>query len=228
VPTKSLRKISFVGLGNIFNAGLGFLFLTAVARTLDLETFGKYALLSTLLLTISKIVDFGANSVYVARSIKEQNAELSSTLFTLKVLQFLVSVPVSLISLKLLNIFDGTTATIFILGILAYTMNYLFYAYFQRAEKYAGMVLLNTIPQLVKGVFALRFFIDYLCRNILIFLFAHREQKVYLQFPGSPQTFQRILTGRRFSNSLRKLGNSQQRNCKNHKRIRRRGHTFPG
>ena len=101
MPTKSLRKISFVGLGNIFNAGLGFLFLTAVARTLDLETFGKYALLSTLLLTISKIVDFGANSVYVARSIKEQNAELSSTLFTLKVLQFLVSVPVSLISLKL-------------------------------------------------------------------------------------------------------------------------------
>ena len=158
MPTKSLRKISFVGLGNIFNAGLGFLFLTAVARALDLETFGKYALLSTLLLTISKIVDFGANSVYVARSIKEQNAELSSTLFTLKVLQFLVSVPVSLISLKLLNIFDGTTATIFILGILAYTMNYLFYAYFQRAEKYAGMVLLNTIPQLVKGVFALLFF----------------------------------------------------------------------
>jgi len=158
VPAKSLKKISFVGLGNIFNAGFGFFFLAAVARTLDLETFGKYALLSTLLLTISKIVDFGANSVYVARSIKEQNSKLSSTLFTLKVLQFLISVPISLVSLKLLNIFDGTTALIFILGILAYTMNYLFYAYFQRAEKYAEMVLLNTIPQLIKGVFALLFF----------------------------------------------------------------------
>jgi len=158
VPTKSLRKISFVGLGNIFNAGLGFLFLTAVARTLDLETFGKYALLSTLLLTISKIVDFGANSVYVARSIKEQNDKLSDTLFTLKVIQFLVSVPVSIISLKILNIYDSATALIFILGILAYTMNYLFYAYFQKAEKYASMVFLNTIPQLVKGIFATLFF----------------------------------------------------------------------
>ncbi|OGC58107.1 hypothetical protein A2473_01115 [candidate division WWE3 bacterium RIFOXYC2_FULL_42_13] len=158
MPTKSLRKISFVGLGNIFNAGLGFLFLTAVARTLDLETFGKYALLSTLLLTISKIVDFGANSVYVARSIKEQNDKLSDTLFTLKVIQFLVSVPVSIISLKILNIYDSATALIFILGILAYTMNYLFYAYFQKAEKYASMVFLNTIPQLVKGIFATLFF----------------------------------------------------------------------
>ncbi|KKS31981.1 hypothetical protein A2380_01000 [candidate division WWE3 bacterium RIFOXYB1_FULL_43_24] len=158
MPAKSLKKISLVGLGNVFNAGLGFLFLAAVARTLDLETFGKYALLSTLLLTISKIVDFGANSVYVARSIKEQNSSLSNTLFTLKVIQFLVSVPISLISLKLLNIFDGTIATLFILGILAYTMNYLFYAYFQRAEKYAGMVLLNTVPQLIKGVFAFLFF----------------------------------------------------------------------
>ena len=126
MPTKSLRKISFVGLGNIFNAGLGFLFLTAVARALDLETFGKYALLSTLLLTISKIVDFGANSVYVARSIKEQNNKLSDTLFTLKILQFLVSVPISIASLKLLNIYDTATALIFILGILAYTTNYLF------------------------------------------------------------------------------------------------------
>ncbi len=158
MPTKSLRKISFVGLGNIFNAGLGFLFLTAVARALDLETFGKYALLSTLLLTISKIVDFGANSVYVARSIKEQNNKLSDTLFTLKILQFLVSVPISIASLKLLNIYDTATALIFILGILAYTTNYLFYAYFQRAEKYAEMVLLNTVPQLVKGVFAFLFF----------------------------------------------------------------------
>jgi len=165
VPAKSLKKISLVGMGNIFNAGLGFLFLTAVARTLNLETFGKYALISTLLLTISKIVDFGANSVYVARSITEQNTKLSNTLFTLKVIQFLASVPISLICLKLLNVFDTATSLIFILGILAYTMNYLFYAYFQKAEKYAKMVLLNTIPQLVKGVFAVLFFTSTIIPN---------------------------------------------------------------
>ncbi len=158
MPTKSLKKISFVGAGNVFNAGLGFLFLTAVARSLDLETFGKYALLSTLLLTLSKIVDFGANSVFVARSITEQNKKLSDTLFTLKILQFIITVPISLACLKLLNIFTPSVALIFVIGIAAYTMNYLFYAYFQRAEKYAEMVLLNTIPQLIKGAAAVALF----------------------------------------------------------------------
>jgi len=158
VPTKSIKKISLVGAGNVFNAGLGFLFLTAVARTLDLETFGKYALLSTLLLTLSKIVDFGANSVFVARSITEQNNKLSDTLFTLKILQFIITIPISLVCLKLLNVFTPTIALIFILGTGAYTMNYLFYAYFQRAEKYSEMILLNTIPQLIKAAVAVALF----------------------------------------------------------------------
>ncbi len=160
MAVRSLKQISLVGSGNVFNAALGFVFLTAVARTLDLETFGKYALLSMLLLTISKIVDFGANSVYVARSITEQNKKLSDTLFLLKLIQFAVAVPISLISLKILNIYTTSIAALFVLGIAAYTMNYLFYAYFQKAEKYTEMVLLNTIPQLIKGAFAAALFLS--------------------------------------------------------------------
>lgn len=154
MSVKSFSKISLVGIGNVLNALLGFVFLTVVARSLDIETFGKYALLSTLLLTISKLVDFGANSVSVARSITEEDKNLLSSLYTLKIIQFAVSVPISLLTLKLLGINSPLISGMFILGIFAYAINYLFYALFQMKEKFAEMVLINTVPQTIKLIFA--------------------------------------------------------------------------
>lgn len=154
MAVKSFGKISLVGTGNVLNALFGFAFLTVVARSLDIETFGKYALLSTLLLTISKLVDFGANSVSVARSITEEDKNLPNSLYTLKIIQFFISIPISLITLNLLGINNLLISGVFILGIFAYTINYLFYALFQMKEKFAEMVLINTLPQTIKLIFA--------------------------------------------------------------------------
>lgn len=165
---KSLKKISFVGAGNIMNVLIGFVYLTAVARKLDLETFGKYALLTTLLLTISKIVDFGANSIFVAKAISDTKNEkqLSQTLYSLRVIQFLVTIPVSIIFLKIFNLLAPTITVIFILGILAYAMNYLFYAYFQKAEMYTEMIILNTSGQIIKGIYAALFLLNIVEANL--------------------------------------------------------------
>ena len=66
---RSLYNISIVSTGNIFNAVLGMLFLFAVAKTLSIEVFGKYALITSVLVSISKIIDFGTNSIYVSNSL---------------------------------------------------------------------------------------------------------------------------------------------------------------
>lgn len=66
---KSFINIFVVGAGNGINAILGLMFFTAVARTLSIEDFGKYALLASLLVSLSKIMDFGTNSLFVAKSI---------------------------------------------------------------------------------------------------------------------------------------------------------------
>ncbi len=39
-------------------------------------------------------------------------------------------------------------------------MNYLFYAYFQKAEMYAEMIILNTLGQVIKGVYATLFLLN--------------------------------------------------------------------
>ena len=80
---KSLIKISYVSLGNILNAGLGFLYIAAVAKTLELNDFGKYALLASFLVIIAKIIDFGTNSIYVAGTISNKE-DLNEIFFGVK------------------------------------------------------------------------------------------------------------------------------------------------
>lgn len=148
----------FVGIGNIFNAVLGFAFISATAKTLDLDSFGKYALLATLLVAISKLIDFGTNSVYVAKSISTENKSLLNTFYTLKIILLLVSIPVSVITLLLFKLNSFQILLYFVLGLIAYSINYTLNPIFQKEEKFFYFILLNTLPALIKGTFAILIF----------------------------------------------------------------------
>ena len=160
--SKSLQKILFVGIGNVFNAVLGFAFLSATAKSLDLESFGKYALLATLLVAISKLIDFGTNSVYVAKSISTEDKSLLDTFYTLKIILLGVSIPVSLLILFLFKLNNIQILLYFILGLIAYSINYTLNPFFQKMEKFIHLVFLNTLPALIKGAFAILIFTKYI------------------------------------------------------------------
>ena len=162
---KSLVKIGLVGLGNVLNALLGFAFLSVVAKTLDIESFGKYALLATLLVAVSKIIDFGTNSVYVADSISNEDDTLLDTFYTLKLILLLVSIPISLILLTLLKLNSPNIILYFILGLFAYSINYTLNSFFQKMQKFFPLVLLNTFPAIIKGIFAYLIFTNILKIN---------------------------------------------------------------
>lgn len=151
---RSFINISLVSAGNIFNTVLGFLFLTAVARTLSLEDFGKYALLTSLLTFLAKGTDFGTNSLYVAKSITFNSKNLTNVFYTLKILLLVLILPISLITLLLLKILDPILIVVFILGLVAYWVNFTLYSLFQKYEKYLMLILVNSVMAVIKAIFA--------------------------------------------------------------------------
>ena len=94
--------MGLVSAGHFFIIVLGFIFFTVVARGLSLEDFGRYALFISLLLFLSKLTDFGTNPLFVAKSISkstsEGNSNLIDTFYSIKVILFLVTIPISLVS----------------------------------------------------------------------------------------------------------------------------------
>jgi len=164
VLKKSLIKISYVSLGNILNAGLGFLYIAAVAKTLELNDFGKYALLASFLVIIAKIIDFGTNSIYVAGTISNKE-DLNEIFFGVKLFLFLVTIPISYAVLYLFGLMDLKIITIFILGLIGYGFNFTFFAIFQKNENYTKIILINTIPALVKGFVSLLILLKLLTLN---------------------------------------------------------------
>lgn len=163
---KSLIRIGLVGMGNVFNALLNFAFLSMIAKTLDIESFGKYALLTTLLVAVSKIIDFGTNSVYVADSISKDDETLLDTFYTLKLILLSVSIPTSVIILTLLKLNSLNIILYFILGLVAYTINYTLNSFFQKKQKFFHLILLNTFPALIKGTFALMIILNTIVFNL--------------------------------------------------------------
>ena len=151
---KSLLKISYVGAGNILNGVLGLAFLAAVAKILDLQTFGKYALITALLVSLSRIIDFGTNSVFVAKSISAQSDKFINAFYTTKLFLLILSFPIIITVLFLLKLADPLIILIVILGLIAYAVNYTLYSLFQKDEKYSYLVLLNSFPAVIKGIFA--------------------------------------------------------------------------
>src|SRR3989344_3591637 len=157
MSSKSITKISFVGIGNVFNAGLGFLFIAAVAKSVSVEDFGRYALITTLLVSLAKITDFGTNSLFVAYSIT-QNRNLIDKFFTIKLILFMVALPLSLPILYLLKLSEPSLLLLYIFGFIGYTVNFALFGLFQKLEQYHKLIALNTIPASVKGTVALLMF----------------------------------------------------------------------
>lgn len=153
--SKSIVKVGLVGSGNILNAVLGFAFLAAIAKTLDLDTFGKYALLTTLLVSISKLIDFGTNSVFVAKTISSQDTKLFNLFISTKIALTLATLPIFVIALMLLHKPDLSILLILMLGSVAYGINYTLFGLLQKDERYVPLVLLNLLPAVIKGAFAL-------------------------------------------------------------------------
>lgn len=149
-----LRQVSFVSAGNLLNAGLGLIFLTACAKVLPVDDFGKYALITTLLVFMSKVVDFGSNSVFVAESLKiGESAGLIKRFYVLKLFLFGVAGLLSILTLCLLGFNSFRVLIVFSLGLVFYSVNVTFFAIFQSLEQFGQAVLLNTIPAGLKALF---------------------------------------------------------------------------
>lgn len=156
-----LKKISYVSFGNILNALLGVTFLTAVARELTVFDFGRYAVITTLLVAMSKVIDSGSNSVYVANAFNSSEDDINkNTFLTLKVIMYFVAAFFGILVLILvLDLPDIPNLLVpFLLGLLAYTINISLFTFFQKSKMYLHAVGLNTIPALLKGLAAFYIF----------------------------------------------------------------------
>src|SRR3989339_284783 len=148
-----LKKVSLVGVGNLLNAGFGLVFLAAAAKALPVQDFGRYAFLTSLLVFMSKIVDFGSNSIFVAESLKVWDiGTLVKRFYTLKTALFTIAVFISCVFLYVLGYRSLSVYAIFLVGLLFYSINVLLFAIFQSLEMFTHAVLLNTIPALLKAI----------------------------------------------------------------------------
>jgi O-antigen/teichoic acid export membrane protein len=148
-------KVSMVSAGNIANAAMGFIYLTAVAKSLNLDSFGKYALLTSLLTLIGRITDFGTNSLYVS---DHGDEDKRSTFLLTKLLLFAITLPVAIFALKTFSLNSPNLIVTFILGLLAYCINFGLYAFYQKPQQYIQVVLLNTIPSVIKVFYSIAIF----------------------------------------------------------------------
>jgi O-antigen/teichoic acid export membrane protein len=153
--TESIVKIIFVGGGNGLNAIFGFIFLTAIARTLTLGDFGKYALITSLLVSLSRLMDFGTTATFVAKAIADKRETLNSALISARIILFFLTIPVFLLAALIFNVLTPTILLLFILGLVGYFLNYTFYAYFQKDQKFFNLVILNLLPAIVKVTFGI-------------------------------------------------------------------------
>jgi O-antigen/teichoic acid export membrane protein len=152
---QSAKNISLVSLTNLINLGLGVILFLAAAIKLSKEDFGIYSLLTLLLVSLSKIIDFGSNSSFVSEFIGKSKNYLNE-LINFKIVAFIITSIISAITIIFLNkIYDFSIISAFILGLFFYGINYLLFAMFQKDEEFVKASLLNFFPALVKGIFGL-------------------------------------------------------------------------
>jgi O-antigen/teichoic acid export membrane protein len=99
-------------------------------------------------------MDFGTNSNYVAKSITSDQEDLTQRFVSSKIVLFLISLVVSMILLFAFKLNTPTILISFVLGLIFYGANYTLFGLFQRVENYLMLVLVNSIPALIKGIFA--------------------------------------------------------------------------
>lgn len=151
-------------MGNMVNAFLGFLYLWAVANSLNLDQFGKYSLFVSLVVVLGRLTDFGTNSIYVTNSIL-RGAKKETLIYT-KILLTLIACFIGLVILKILGLFNPILGIILVGGVLSYGLIYTLYAFYQKEEKYGLLVLLYTIPAAIKAIFAGLFHFQILSTSI--------------------------------------------------------------
>jgi len=151
----------------MISAGLGFLLLAALARSMDLEIFGKYVLITTLLVFFSVILDFGTNSLYVSQSIINLKINIFQKFLSAKVILFSISVILCIPILILFNLGNILNILIFIAGLFAYTNYHIVYAINQKREKYLLVSLVMLIPAIIKGLYALGIFLNFFSPNLI-------------------------------------------------------------
>ena len=172
---KVLFKISYVSAGNGFNALLGFFFLTAVAREVTVEQFGKYALLTSILVALSKVMDFGTNSNYVAKSIATAK-DLKDDFVSLKVFLFITASILAICILLAFKITEPTILITFFIGLVGYCINSTLFPFFHKLERFGLALSLNSIPAAIKGLVALLIYLKILTLDFnqlfMVFCFA--------------------------------------------------------
>ncbi len=158
----SFLNLSIVGFSNFINLGLGLILFSAAAKTLSLDDFGVYSLLTILLVWFSKIIDFGSNSDFVSNFLSKNKSYLNE-LINFKIISFLISSLLGTVTVyfainyyysfknTLINLDLNLILPLFVLGLLFYGVNYLLFALYQKEEKFFKASLLNFIPALIKG-----------------------------------------------------------------------------
>lgn len=163
---QSTKNISLVSAINLSNLGLGVILFLAVAVKLPKEDFGVYSLLTLLLVSFSKIIDFGSNSSFVSEFIGKGKNYLNE-LINFKIISFFVISVVSSLFLFYINqIRDYSIYVAFVLGLLFYGINYLLFALFQKEEEFIKASLLNFFPAIIKGVFGILIFLNLINANL--------------------------------------------------------------
>ncbi|MFC1621887.1 lipopolysaccharide biosynthesis protein [Patescibacteria group bacterium] len=152
---KSFEKIAYMGFGMALSAVLNFLLLAVVAKVLDVPTFGKYALITSILVGLARLTDFGTNSIYVAKSIIEVKQDIVKRYVSAKILLFLAGIPISLGILLSLGYSRNIEILLFLTGFGLYGIKYALFGFFQKVEAYTALIVLEVLPSVIKGVIAL-------------------------------------------------------------------------
>jgi PST family polysaccharide transporter len=162
----SLKNISLVSVTNLVNLGFGLVLFLAVATKLSKEEFGIYGLLTLLLVSFSKLIDFGSNSNYVTEFISK-NKQYLNELVSFKIYAFFFAAFLSVVVLIFLNqISQVEILSSFILGLFFYGVNYTLFALFQRDEEFIKASLLNFIPATIKLCFGSLILLELITINL--------------------------------------------------------------
>lgn len=163
---EGLKKISLVSVTNLINLGLGLILFLAVAVKLPKEDFGVYGLLTLLLVSLSKIIDFGSNSSFVSEFISK-GKNFVNELINFKIFAFFISSLIGLLIIRYLNNISLISIQIsFVLGLFFYGINYLLFALYQKDEKLVLASILNFFPALVKAIFGILAFLGLINLNL--------------------------------------------------------------
>jgi len=164
----SIFKIGYVAALNFINLVMGVVLFLSLAQKLSVEDFGIYALLSLLLVSFSKIIDFGSNSSFVSDYISRGKNSLNEVI-SFKIISFLVVSVISVLILEKVNQISSLVIIVsFILGLFFYGINYSLFGIFQKDEQFFKASMLNFFPALIKAIFGFMIIFNIVQANLIL------------------------------------------------------------